>query len=321
MSERFRHAPLRVLTWHVHGNYLYYLSQVPHEFHLVTLPGHPPGHAGRVGSLPWGENVHEAPAAELAGREFDCVLYQSRRHFEHDREILLTPAQRNLPAIYLEHDPPQEHPTETRHPAAGLVDALVHVTPFNALMWDNGETTVHVIEHAVMLPDGVRYQGDVAAGIVVVNNLRRRGRRLGRDVFEYARGEVPLQLVGMDSEALGGAGEVPNMALACTMARYRFFFNPIRYTSLGLAVVEAMTAGLPIVALATTELPTVIRNEVNGYIDTRPRRLVDAMKWLLEDPDTARRWGAAARETALARFGMPRFIAEWKAVLAECCDR
>ena len=109
--------------------------------------------------------------------------------------------------------------------------------------------------------------------------------------------------------------------LAGTMARYRFFFNPIRYTSLGLAVVEAMTAGLPIVALATTELPTVIRNEVNGYIDTRPRRLVDVMKWLLEDPDTARRWGAAARETALSRFGMPRFIAEWDAVLAECCDR
>ena len=135
---------------------------------------------------------------------------------------------------------------------AGLVDALVHVTPFNALMWDNGDTTVHVIEHAVMLPDGVRYQGDVAAGIVVVNNLGRRGRRLGRDVFEYARREVPLELVGMDSEALGGSGEVANMELAGTMARYRFFFNPIRYTSLGLAVVEAMTAGLPIVALATT---------------------------------------------------------------------
>ena len=25
-------ARLRILTWHVHGNYLYYLTQVPHEF-------------------------------------------------------------------------------------------------------------------------------------------------------------------------------------------------------------------------------------------------------------------------------------------------
>ena len=27
---------LRVLTWHVHGNYLWYLSHVPHELWLVT---------------------------------------------------------------------------------------------------------------------------------------------------------------------------------------------------------------------------------------------------------------------------------------------
>lgn len=41
---------LRVLTWHVHGNYLYYLSQAPHDFYIVTKPQHPPGYAGRVGT-------------------------------------------------------------------------------------------------------------------------------------------------------------------------------------------------------------------------------------------------------------------------------
>ena len=41
---------LRVLTWHVHGNYLYYLSQAPHEFFIVTKPHDPPGYAGRVGT-------------------------------------------------------------------------------------------------------------------------------------------------------------------------------------------------------------------------------------------------------------------------------
>jgi ADP-heptose:LPS heptosyltransferase len=28
---------------------------------------------------------------------------------------ILTEAQRRLPRIYLEHDPPREHPTDTRH--------------------------------------------------------------------------------------------------------------------------------------------------------------------------------------------------------------
>ena len=54
---------LRILTRHVHGNYLYYLTQAPHDFHVVTKPGHPPGYAGRVGVLPWGENVFEVRGA------------------------------------------------------------------------------------------------------------------------------------------------------------------------------------------------------------------------------------------------------------------
>ena len=31
--------PLRVFTWHVHGNYLYYLSQANAEFYLPVKPG------------------------------------------------------------------------------------------------------------------------------------------------------------------------------------------------------------------------------------------------------------------------------------------
>ncbi len=302
---------LRVLTWHVHGNYLYYLSQAAHDFHLVTLPGHPPGHAGRVGTLPWGANVHEIAAGRVAGESFDCVLYQSRRHWDDDRHRWLSEAQRALPTAYLEHDPPQQHPTATRHPAADGDALIVHVTHFNALMWDNGRARTRVIEHGVLVPDAVRYRGDRTEGIVVVNHLRERGRRLGADVFESVRRRVPLALVGMGSEAIGGIGEVPNLELASFVSRYRFFFNPIRYTSLGLSVLEAMTIGMPVVALATTELPTVIRNGVNGYADTNVDRLVDVMRTLLDDPALARRWGEAARADALARFSIGRFADEW----------
>lgn len=306
---------LRVLTWHVHGNYLYYLSHAPHEFYLATLPGHPSGHAGRVGRLPWGQNVHEVPADALADHEFDCVLYQHRRHWDEDRHQRLTPRQRALPSIFLEHDPPRESPTDTRHPAAGAASQIVHVTAFNELMWDNGETPSQVIEHGVSLPANVRYSGERPAGIVVINQLAQRGRRLGRDLFESARRQVPLTLVGMQSQALGGRGEVGNMDLPATVAQYRFFFHPVRYTSLGLALIEAMMLGSPVVALATTEIPTVIRNGVNGFADTRPQRLVEVMRMLIDDPAVARQWGDAARRTALARFSIERFAADWDRLL------
>lgn len=312
MSKR-----LRILTWHVHGNYLYYLSQVPHDFLLVTKPGYPPGYAGVGGQLPWGGNVSEVPYDEVPRTAFDCVLYQHRDHYANDREALLTEAQRGLPAIYLEHDPPQEHPTNTRHPAQDPKMLLVHVTPFNALMWDSGVTPTRVIDHGVVIDPAVRYTGHRARGISVVNHLARRGRRLGADVFAHVSQRVPVDLVGMDAQAAGGIGEVPNPELAAFMARYRFFFHPIRYTSLGLAVVEAMTIGMPVVGLATTELATVIRNGVNGHVDTRVEGLVDVMRALLEDPDMAARWGQAAARTARERFGIERFVADWQAALRD----
>ena len=194
---------------------------------------------------------------------------------------------------------------------------LVHVTPFNALMWDNGGSPVRVVEHGVLPLSGARYTGHREAGIVVVNNLDWRGRRLGLDIYRELAAQVPLVLVGMGSERVGGEGEVRNGQLPEVMAGYRFFFNPIRYTSLGLAVIEAMMVGLPIVGLATTEMVTVIRNGENGYVDTRPDRLAAAMRHLLANPDEALAWGEAARQTALERFNIRRFVADWMDVFRE----
>ncbi len=311
-----RRRRLRVLTWHVHGNYLYYLSQAPHDFYLVTKPGGRPGYAGRAGSLPWGDNVHEIDSDAVRSGRFDCILYQSRAHFENDRHLLLSNHQQRLPAIYLEHDPPQQHPTDTLHWVQDPNMLLVHVTPFNALMWNSGRTQVTVIEHGAVVPANARYTGELERGVVVVNNLRRRARRLGADVFAAARERVPLDLVGMDAEAVGGVGEIDNLELASFIGRYRFFFNPIRWTSLGLAVIEAMMIGMPIVGLATTELSSVVDRGVNGYVDTDVERLVETMHLLIREPVLAARWGQAAQATARERFGIERFVTDWNHAFA-----
>ena len=307
---------LRILTWHVHGNYLYYLSQVPHDFYLVADPAGPPGRVGRVGALPWGDNVHDAPVSELKSMHFDAVLYQSRTAWNIDRHRLLSAAQRRLPTVYLEHDPPQEHPTNTRHWVDDRNVLLVHVTPFNALMWDSGPTPSTIVEHGVKLLAPATATYELPRGIVVVNNIRRRGRRLGADVFDMMSGRVPLDLVGMGSGDAGGLGEVANADLPSFVARYRFFFNPIRYTSLGLSIIEAMMVGLPIVGLATTELVTVIRNGENGFVDTRLGSLAAAMQALLDSPQEAARMGVNARRDAQERFGIERFVRDWMEVFA-----
>lgn len=308
---------LRVLTWHVHGSYLYYLSQADCDFILPTRDGGADGYGGRAGSFGWGDNVFEVPAQQVRHIDFDLVLCQTKRNWLIDREELLSREQRGLPCIYLEHDPPREHPTDTTHVVDDPDVLLVHVTHFNDLMWDSGRTPTRVIEHGVKVPDWVHYRGDLGRGLVVINQLAKRGRRLGADIFTDVRERVPLDLVGMEAKAMGGLGEVPLPQLPDFTARYRFLFNPIRYTSLGLAVCEAMTIGVPIVGLATTEMATVVENGVNGYVDTDVDALVERMQELLDDHALALRLSEGARRTALDRFSIKRFSHDWEQTFRE----
>ena len=306
---------LKVLTWHTHGSYLHYLSHAPHDFYVLSKPGCPPGYGGRCGSMPWRDNVHDLPVERARHHEFDCILFQDDHQWEKDQYEYLAPAQRALPRIYLEHDPPLAHPTDTRHPVDDPGVLLVHVTPFNALMWDSGRTPVRVIEHGVPAPHELHYSGELARGQVVTNHLARRGRRMGLDLFLQARQTVPLDLVGMAAQELGGLGEIEHAQLPAFMARYRFLFSPIRYSSLGLGVIEAMMAGLPVVSFATAEMATVIENGVSGYTATSLEPLLGHMQALLGDPGLARHLGEGARRTARDRFSIGRFSSDWDAAL------
>ncbi|MDN4052933.1 glycosyltransferase family 4 protein [Massilia sp. YIM B02763] len=326
---------LNVLTWHTHGSYLYYLSHAPHDFHVLHKPGRPPGYGGRCGPFPFGPNVHDLPAEQARERRFDCILFQEDHHWLRDQHELLTPAQRALPRIYLEHDPPGIAPSATG-PAGGagsaatawptdlphLVDdpevLLVHVTPFNRLMWNSGRTPTRVIEHGVAVRPSVRWHGELARGLTVTNHLARRGRRMGADLFQRLRDggdALPLDLVGMGAADLGGLGEIDHPALPPFMAAYRFLFSPVRYSSLSLGVIEAMAIGMPVVALATAEMATVIEHGVSGFAVTDEDALAAPMRALLRDAGLAQRLGEAGRRRASERFSIARFSADWDAAL------
>lgn len=310
---------LRILTWHTHGSYLYYLSQLPHDIYVLSKPGRPAGYGGRCGEFPWGANLFDMPVTEVQQHHFDCVIFQDDPHWLQDQYLYLSADQRALPRVYIEHDPPREHPTDTRHVVTDPTVLVVHVTPFNALMWDCGEVPVAVIDHGVQIGPDVHYSGTLARGLVIINQLSSRGRRLGLDIFEHMRSRIPLDLIGMGSEVLGGLGEVRHADLPAFAARYRFLFNPIRYTSMGLAVIEAMQAGVPVAGLATTEMVTAIRNGQSGYVHTRLDEVEASMHRLLADHDLARRLGQGARQYALQRFGIARFVDDWNAALARAC--
>jgi glycosyltransferase involved in cell wall biosynthesis len=120
---------------------------------------------------------------------------------------------------------------------------------------------------------------------------------------------------------MGGLGEVQHSRLPAFEARYRFFFNPIRYTSLGLAVCEAMMIGMPIAGFASTEMAVTVENGVSGYVDTDIDRLIERMQGLLADPAEAQRLGRGARAFALEHFNMQRFARDWEDAFNLVCGR
>ncbi|SKB87368.1 Glycosyl transferases group 1 [Parapedobacter luteus] len=303
---------LRIFTWHIHGSYLYYLSQGNYDLYIPVNSDRTPGYYGQGTTFPFGPNVHEVNVEDLQSLDFDLILFQTANNYQNDQYEVLSARQRALPKIFLQHDPPWGHPTDTKHITYGSDVMLVHVTHFNKLMWDNGQPDAQVIEHGVV-DQGYTYSGELNRGLVVINNLPDRGRMLGFDLFLEMRKYVPLDLVGMGTEPYG-LSEILHPQLPAFAGRYRFFFNPIRYTSMGLAVCEAMTYGMPIVGLATTEMVRHIRDGYNGFLDLNPAQLIDRMTFLLENKEVAKTMGANARRYALEKFSIQRFVHEWEAL-------
>jgi hypothetical protein len=101
---------MRILTWHVHGSYLASLARVPHEWVLPVREGRPEGYGGRSSSFDWPDNVAEVDADDVSRLSLDAIVYQSRLNWESDRFQILSDAQRRLPQMCLEHDPPRETP-------------------------------------------------------------------------------------------------------------------------------------------------------------------------------------------------------------------
>ncbi len=302
---------LKILMWHIHGSYLNSMARIDHDWYLPIKPGRPEGYGGRGPTFDLPPYVREVPAGEVRNLDLDLIIYQTPKNYFEDGPELLSTAQRRLPQIYLEHNTPKPHPTDSRHPIDDSNLLLVHVTHFNQLMWDNGRTPTVVVEHSVAINPAAVYTGERAQGITVTNGMQRRPRIAGYDIFLQAQALLPLTAVGMETETLGGLGDVPYRDLHRQLAAYRFMFSPMRYTSLPLAVIEGLLIGMPVVALATTELPTVITNGETGYISTNVEVLIDHMRVLLDNPQLAHEIGAKGRRMAQERFGMERFICDW----------
>jgi glycosyltransferase involved in cell wall biosynthesis len=308
---------VRILLWHVHGSWTTAFVQGAHDYLVPVLPHRGPNGRGRARTWEWPKSAVERTPEQLRHEDVDVVVLQR----PEDELLAARWLGRRLPAVWLEHNAPQGRINDLRHPAADRRDlTVVHVTHANALFWDCGTTRTRVIEHGIVDP-GHRYTGELERVAVVVNEPVRRARVTGTDLLVPLSAAAPLDVFGMGVGGVAGARvstheNLPQDRMHDELARRRVYAHPIRWTSLGLSLLEAMHLGMPVVALATTEVPEAVPPDA-GVVSNRLEVLTGTIRRLMADPEEAATRGKAAREHALERYGLDRFLSDWDDLLAE----
>jgi hypothetical protein len=314
---------MRILMWHVHGSWTSSFVQGNHTYLLPVVEDRGPEGRGRARTWNWPTSAVEVTPEDLAATDIDVIVLQ--RPIDEDLADQWLGGRklgRDVPVVWLEHNAPQGRVADMRHTAADRRDVtVVHVTHTNELFWDCGTTPTRVIEHGIPDP-GDQYSGELPHAAVVVNEPERRGRVVGADLLPRFAEHTPIDMFGMATATLadrlgfGGEQDLDQPSLHQAMARRRVYLHPFRWTSLGLSLLEAMSLGMPIVALATTEVPESVPSSA-GVVTNRLDDACAALRHFINEPEAARRAGQEARRSALERFGLKRFLDDWDVLLSE----
>ena len=171
--------PIRVLTWHVHVNYLLYLSQARVEFYLPVAPGRP-GHGGRGQSFSFPDRVREVAGDELNYHRLEAGGFISRlkarlcsaRSTILNLEIVVLLRHLLRPDVF--HDHLVRHVTRARHEEATGPDMT---TPTSLL-----QVAVFLHQQPGTLPLHPLHQ-----------IARRDMRRAGDEQVDVIRADVTLE--------------------------------------------------------------------------------------------------------------------------------
>lgn len=126
--------------------------------------------------------------------------------------------------------------------------------------------------------------------------------------------EVQIQSLGLsDSVKLLGRWD----SVAKFLASADVFVLPSRWEGLPIALLEAMSAGLPVVATNVEGVDEVILEGENGLLVPveNTGALADAILQLLADPQRLRRMGAAAKARVLELYTADRMCGQYLAVM------
>lgn len=184
-----------------------------------------------------------------------------------------------------------------------VIHSGIDLTPFPRACATAPRSETKVIGTVAVLEErkGHRFLLEAAAlvkeqGFRVIYRFAGDGSE--RDALQRVVHELSLQ---EEVFFLGFVSDIPTFVSSVDI-----FVLPSLYEGLGIAVLEAMAAGKPVVASRTGGIPELVTDQVTGLLvpPKDPRALARAICHLLSQDDLLRRMGDKGRERALERFTM-----------------
>jgi N-acetyl-alpha-D-glucosaminyl L-malate synthase BshA len=210
------------------------------------------------------------------------------------------------------------------------------------------DVVANSVDGAVFCPEAARPElvqrlfGGAASDtptLVHVSNLRpvKAALELVPMMLALRDEDVRLVIVGDGPERAGletevlAAGLGPRVrfvapppsaaALAAWVASCNVFVLPSENESFGLAALEALACGVPVVARHVGGLPEVVRDGASGLLVTPPRSLADAVRAILGAPATLDSMRREATADARRRFSTDASTDGYEAVYRRALSR
>jgi glycosyltransferase involved in cell wall biosynthesis len=325
-AARKRGDRLNILTYPCHERWQSGLKNVNATFYMIQAsnvktwnPIYAPLPDNHVLLNPSRENK-QIPA----DIDFDLIFSQNKfSHFQISSPIAKS---LHLPHVCVDHTQPlPEWPkAHLEHCRKMRGDINVFISEFSceAWGWDKNDPSVRIIHHGVdtetFSPNELMCERKPAV-LSVVNDWINRDVFCGFKLWQQVSAGLPTVVVG-DTPGLSS----PAKSVHDLVMKYRsnrVFLNTSLVSPIPTVLLEAMACGCAVVSTATSMIPEVIQDGVNGFLSNDPKVLHARCQELLKDERLAKRLGEEARKTILSKFSMANFVSNWDSVFKEASEK
>jgi hypothetical protein len=343
---------LRILTYRWHVPHQYELWKLPVDITVATGCGSPMTEHWELGQRPHPRNASFARFEDIDPRQYDLAIvhfdenvlapqntngvigpdWGAAFRFFHDNVRLPTIAVcHGTPQFYgqynFDYDKPdlmQTIEAERVRLVEYLREAHVVCNSYQA----HAEWRFHrssVIWHGfdpTEFPPGTHERGILSPlGPLVLSRPHYRGYFLYQKVFDGCRDELRPETLCVPEPHPAYTGNAYAVAkfrrYVDEIRRYSVYFNPTLRSPMPRARGEPMMCGVVTVNADNHDVSRFIEQGVDGFYSNDADELREQLRFLVRNPDSAIRMGAAARAKAVQVFHIERYLAQWSELIRE----